>query len=193
VTWCVWLGLAHPTPFLAVCQFWDWFPASVGEEEDTLARATAGLVVIHGGVDGGDGDAKPRRFRPPTALARRIGLPISNDTLLRWVKRCAQPTTADARVIDIDEWVKRKGRTYGTIVVDLERHTVIDVLDQHSTEAVEQAAHPEIQICRDRNGRYAKAARTAPPAVRQVTGRSSRRIGRREDNRALDETLRSSL
>ena len=77
-------------------------------------------------------------------------------------------------MIGIDEWAKRKGRTYGTIVVDLERHTVIDVLDQHSTEAVEQwlVAHPDIQmICRDRNGRYAKAARTAAPAARQTTDR----------------------
>jgi transposase len=38
-----------------------------------------------------------------------------------------------AQVIGIDEWAKRKGRTYGTIVVDLERHTVVDVLDQHSS------------------------------------------------------------
>src|SRR5260221_11152032 len=62
----------------------------------------------------------------------------------------------------------------GTIVVDLERHTVIDVLDQHSTEVVEQwlAAHPDIQmISRDRNGRYAKAARTAVPSARQTTDR----------------------
>lgn len=69
---------------------------------------------------------------------------------------------------------KRKGRTYGTIVIDLERHTVIDVLDQYATEAVEQwlVAHPDIQmICRDRNGRYATAARTAAPAARQVTDR----------------------
>ena len=77
-------------------------------------------------------------------------------------------------MIGVDEWAKRKGRTYGTIVVDLERHTVIDVLDQHSTEAVEQwlVAHPDIQmICRDRNGRYAKAARAAVPAARQTTDR----------------------
>jgi transposase len=107
-------------------------------------------------------------------LTTRIGLPVSNDTLLRWLKKCAQPATAEPRVIGIDEWATRKGRTYGTIVVDLERHTVIDVLDQHSTEAVEQwlVAHPDIQmICRDRNGRYAKAARTAAPAARQVTDR----------------------
>jgi transposase len=112
--------------------------------------------------------------RPGERLARRIGLPVSNDTLLRLVKRGAQPVSAEARVIGIDEWAKRKGHTYGTIVVDLERHTVIDVLDQHSTEAVEQwlVAHPDIQmICRDRNGRYAKAARTAAPAARQTTDR----------------------
>jgi transposase len=62
----------------------------------------------------------------------------------------------------------------GTIVVDLEGHTVIDVFDQHSSEAVEPwlGAHPDIQmICWDRYGRYAKAARTAGPAARQVTDR----------------------
>jgi transposase len=112
--------------------------------------------------------------RPGERLARRIGLSVSNDTLLQWVKKGAQPVAAEARVIGIDEWAKRKGWTYGTIVVDLERHTVIDVLAQHSTEAVEQwlVAHPAIQlICRDRNGRYAKAARTAVPATRQITDR----------------------
>jgi hypothetical protein len=107
-------------------------------------------------------------------LAHRIGLPISNDTLLRCVKKGARPEVTGAQVIGIDEWAKRKGRTYGTIVVDLERHTVVDVLDQHSSEAVEQwlRAHPNIQtICRDRNGRYARAARVAAPTATQVTDR----------------------
>jgi hypothetical protein len=107
-------------------------------------------------------------------LAERLGLPISNDSLLRRVKTGAQPAVTGTQVIGIDEWAKRKGRTYGTIVVDLERHTVVDVLDQHSSEAVEQwlVAHPDVQtICRDRNGRYARAARLAAPAVTQVTDR----------------------
>jgi transposase len=109
-------------------------------------------------------------------LTTRIGLPVSNDTLLRWVKKGASTTmaAAQAHTIGVDEWAKRKGRTYGTIVVDLERHTVIDVLDSHTTDAVEQwlVAHPDIHtICRDRNGRYAKAARRAAPAARQVTDR----------------------
>src|ERR1700704_6464331 len=109
-------------------------------------------------------------------LTTRIGLPVSNDTLLRGVKKGATPTTAarQAQVIGVDEWAKRKGRTYGTIMVDLERHTVIDVLDDHSTEAVEQwlVTHPNVHtICRDRNGRYAKAARRAAPAAHQVSDR----------------------
>jgi hypothetical protein len=64
--------------------------------------------------------------------------------------------------------------TYGTILVDLERRTVIDVLDTHTTATVETwlRAHPEIHtICRDRNGRYAKAARTGAPAATQVADR----------------------
>jgi hypothetical protein len=39
-------------------------------------------------------------------------------------------------VLGVEEWAKCKGRTYGTIVVDLEHHTVIDLLDQHSSESV---------------------------------------------------------
>src|SRR5436190_13348330 len=59
-------------------------------------------------------------------------------------------------------------------MVDLEQHTVVDVLEDHSTEAVEQwlVTHPNVHtICRDRNGRYAKAARRATPAARQVSDR----------------------
>jgi hypothetical protein len=44
-------------------------------------------------------------------LTTRIGLPVSNDTLLRWLKRGAEPAAAEARVIGVDEWAMRKGRT----------------------------------------------------------------------------------
>jgi transposase len=112
--------------------------------------------------------------RPGERLSGRLGLPLSDDTILRRLKRCARPAVTGVQVVGIDEWAKRKGRTYGTIVVDLERHTVIDVLDQHSSEAVEQwlVAHPDVHtICRDRNGRYAKAARTGAPTALQVADR----------------------
>ncbi len=55
----------------------------------------------------------------------------------------------------MDEWAQPKGLKFGTIVVDLERRTVIDVLSKHSTEVVEKwlLAHSDIHtICRDRKG-----------------------------------------
>jgi len=45
--------------------------------------------------------------RPGERLARRIGLSVSNDTLLRWVKRCAQPHHGR----DAGDWHRRMGQT----------------------------------------------------------------------------------
>ena len=84
------------------------------------------------------------------------------------------PVAPSGTVVGLDEWAQRKGSVYGTIVVDLETQTVIDVMDEHTTEAVEKwlREHPEVHtICRDRNGRYAKAARKAAPAAKQVADR----------------------
>ena len=112
--------------------------------------------------------------RPGERLMGRLGLRVSDDSILRWLKTRARAAITGAPVVAIDEWAKRKGVTYGTIVVDLEHRTVIDVMGTHTTEAVEQwlVTHPEIHtICRDRNGRYAKAARTGAPSARQVADR----------------------
>src|SRR5215210_4910076 len=112
--------------------------------------------------------------RPGERLSGRLGVPISDDTILRRLKKGARPAITGVQVVGIDEWAKRKGRTYGTIVVDLQRRTVVDVLDTYDVEAVARwfVAHPEIHtICRDRNGRYAKAAGTGAPTATHVADR----------------------
>jgi hypothetical protein len=58
---------------------------------------------------------------------KRLGMSVSDDTILRHLKRqvarvCAKTTV---RVAGIDDWSWRKGRTYGTIIVDLERREVV--------------------------------------------------------------------
>lgn len=66
---------------------------------------------------------------------KRLGMPISDDTILRQLKRRASAfrTTQTIRVAGIDDWARRKGFSYGTIVVDLERREVVDVLQERST------------------------------------------------------------
>ncbi|WP_420854811.1 hypothetical protein [Salipiger pentaromativorans] len=49
--------------------------------------------------------------------------------MLRQLKRCAQGTTEAPTIIGIDDWSWRKSQTYGTIIVDLERRVVIDILE----------------------------------------------------------------
>ncbi len=68
----------------------------------------------------------------------------------------------------------RRGRKFGTIVVDLQTHKVLDVLADRTvdTSATWMATHPEIElVSRDRGGDYAAAARKAAPQATQTADR----------------------
>jgi transposase len=91
----------------------------------------------------------------------RLGLPQSDDTILRNLKRHAADRRAGAtvRVVGIDDWSWRKGSSYGTIIVDLERREVVDVLSDRSAEATARwlSQHTKVEIVsRDRCGLYAE-------------------------------------
>jgi transposase len=76
--------------------------------------------------------------------------------------------------IGIDDFSFRRGRKFGTIVVDLQTHKILDVLPDPTadTSAKCQATHPEIElVSRDRGGDYAVAARKAVPAATQCADR----------------------
>ena len=78
------------------------------------------------------------------------------------------------RFVGIDDWAWRKGRRYGTIVVDLERGDVIDLLPDRDAETVKKwlGDHPGVEIIsRDRSSTYAQAATEAAPKARQVADR----------------------
>lgn len=73
--------------------------------------------------------------------------------------------TASPRIIGIDDWAWKKGHRYGTIVCDLERRQVIDLLPDREAATVEAwlADHPAIEIVsRDRGGAYPVPGIPAP-------------------------------
>lgn len=114
--------------------------------------------------------------RPAERLVIRLGLPQSDDTLLRSLKTHMAGAGARVapRIVGIDDWARRKGRDYGTILVDLERRAIIDVLMERSADATARwfAAHPGVEIVsRDRCGLYAEGAARGAPDARQVTDR----------------------
>jgi transposase len=57
-----------------------------------------------------------------------LAITTSPDTILRRVKQVEAATLPPPRIVGIDDWAWRRGRSYGTIVVDLERGNVIDLL-----------------------------------------------------------------
>ena len=114
--------------------------------------------------------------RPWERLMGRLGMPVSDTTILRKLRGHAslRPVNGAIRVAGVDDWAWRKGASYGTIIVDLERRRVVDLLADRSAEttAAWLKDHPEVEVVsRDRAGLYAEAARQGAPQARQVADR----------------------
>ena len=105
-------------------------------------------------------------------LAQVLGMRTSPDSVLNLIRGAPLPAVASVKRLGIDEWAWRKGRRFGTILVDRERHRVVALLPERSADATAAwlAHHPQIEvITRDRSTLYADAAtRGAPQAVQVV-------------------------
>jgi transposase len=107
-------------------------------------------------------------------LLASLRMRTSAATVLRLVRR--QPVTASAppRVLGVDDFAFRKGRNYGTILVDLEQHKVVDVLAERTSASLAKwlQTHPSVEIVtRDRSTKYARGIRKGAPKAVQVADR----------------------
>jgi len=127
------------------------------------ARRTGRLAKAQGRAGaalGGQSGAK---------LLLHLAMPTSADTVLRLIRRLPLPEVEVPRVVAVDDWALCKGRTYGTIVVDLERRRVADLLPDRTSPTVAEwlRQRPGVEVvARDRSTQYARAAVIgAPKAV----------------------------
>jgi transposase len=107
-------------------------------------------------------------------LAARLRLATSPSTLLRLVQALPPPVPPTLQAVGVDEWAWRRGHRYGTILVDLATHRVVDLLPERSAAAVAAwlAQHPAITVVsRDRSDLYADGIRRGAPQAVQVVDR----------------------
>lgn len=107
-------------------------------------------------------------------LAKEMQLPTSRSTLLRCTKRLVSHLSSTPQVVGVDDFAWKKGRRYGTILVDLEAHRLLALLPTCEVETVAAwfRQHPSVLIVtRDRSQAFAEAIRLGAPQALQIADR----------------------
>ena len=77
-----------------------------------------------------------------------LRMPLSPDSMLKLIRNAPELATWTPKVLGVDDWAFRKGQSYGTILVDLERNRPVDLLPDRSAESLAQwlVAHPGVEM-----------------------------------------------
>ena len=112
---------------------------------------------------------------PGSRLAARLAMPVGGDTLLRMIRSSSVTASPPPRVIGVDDWAWRRGQRYGTIICDLERRRVVDLLPDRGAGTLacwlKRYGGEVAVVSRDRSGAYADGIRAGAPETVQVTDR----------------------
>ena len=107
-------------------------------------------------------------------LIARLGIQTTRPTILRRIMDLPHASAGSVVYLGIDDFSFRRGYRFGTILVDLESHRVVDLLPdrQAETAATWMRQQPDLAVVsRDRGGEYASAAREDAPQAMQCADR----------------------
>ena len=109
--------------------------------------------------------------RKGSYLSKLMKVELSPSTCLRYVHQLEVPTQFDITDIGIDDWAYRKGRSYGSIVVDSKTMRTIDLIETRLTDDVSEylKQYNDLKtVTRDRAPSYAAAINSSHSNAIQI-------------------------
>lgn len=108
------------------------------------------------------------------ARSAQLGLPSSRMSILRMLRHTSEAVMPTPRMLGVDEFALRRGKKYGTILVNLETGLPVDLLPDRQAATLERwlKQHPGVLlISRDRAGEFARGAKAGAPEALQTADR----------------------
>jgi transposase len=174
------------TPECAKTTFAERLPTLLAPHAQQTQRLNTALSAVAFALGGEAG----------SRLATKLALPISGDTLLRMIRKTPEPTPEMPSILGVDDWAQLRGRVYGTILVDLQRCRVVDLLEDRTAETLAQwlKAHLSVRtVARDRSREYIRGITLGAPQAQQVADRWHLLVNLRETLERLLDRLRPTL
>jgi transposase len=107
-------------------------------------------------------------------LGGKLAMPLSETPVLWSLFLLPPPDVGQVRVVGVDDWSWLRGQRFGSILVNLETHKIVDLLADREAESVQKwlALHPEVEVVsRDRGKTYIEGATSGAPQATQVADR----------------------